>query len=50
MMISGYYRKSVLRVLSRKSIPADGDGALSESYRHHRCRYCPEVKGAVAAL
>jgi hypothetical protein len=48
--ITGYHRKSVLRALNRKPIPTDGDGACAESYRHHRCRYGPEVVAALVPL
>ena len=48
--ITGYHRKSVLRALNRKPIPTDGDGACAEPYRHHRCRYGPEVVAALVPL
>lgn len=50
VVITGYHRKSVLRALNRKTIPADGDGARAEPYRHHRCRYGPEVMEALVPL
>lgn len=50
VVITGYRRKSVLRALNRKPIPADGDGAWAEPYRHHRCRYGPEVMEALVPL
>lgn len=50
VVITGYHRKSVLRALNRKTIPADGDGACAEPYRHHRCRYGPDVMEALLPL
>lgn len=50
VVITGYHRKSVLCALSRKTIPADGDGDCAEPYRHHRCRYGPEVMKALVPL
>jgi len=50
VVITGYHRKSVLRALNRKPIPADGDGACAKLHRHHRCRYGPEVMEALVPL
>jgi hypothetical protein len=50
VVITGYHRKSMLRALNRKPITADGDGACAEPYRHHRCRYGPEVMEALVPL
>ena len=50
VVITGYHRKSVLRALNRKPTTADGDGACADPYRHHRCRYGPEVMEALVPL